>query len=102
MRMTSPSVEFAFRKPIIRSADLSPFPLPPVVTTSIDATCGNLGEWQQFSAAELTERYGNQSNYLKLYAASLDKLIAGGFVLASDRAAMLKTAALLYARRPSH
>jgi hypothetical protein len=79
-----------------------PVSLPPVVTTSIDATCGNLGEWQQFSAAELTERYGDQSNYLKLYAASLDKLIGGGYVLASDRAPMLKTAALLYARRASH
>jgi len=79
-----------------------PVSLPPVVTTSIDATCGNLGEWQQFSAAELTERYGDQSNYLKLYAASLDKLIGGGYVLASDRDPMLKTAALLYARRASH
>jgi hypothetical protein len=79
-----------------------PVSLPPVATTSIDATCGNLGEWQQFSAAELKERYGNQSNYLKLYAASLDKLIAGGYVLPSDRDPMLKTAALLYARRPSH
>jgi hypothetical protein len=80
----------------------TPVSLPPVVTTSIDATCGNLGEWQQFTAAQLTERYGDQEKYLNLYAASLDKLIAAGYVLTSDRAPMLKTAALLYARRPSH
>jgi hypothetical protein len=77
-----------------------PVSLPPVVTTSIEGTCGNLGEWQQFSAAELAERYGTEANYLKLYAESLDKLIAGGFLLSSDRAEMLKTAAALYERRP--
>jgi hypothetical protein len=37
-----------------------------------------------------------------LYAASLDKLIGAGYLLDSDRAAMLKTAALLYNRRASH
>jgi hypothetical protein len=84
--------------PIGRPAPVS---LPPVVTTSIDGTCGNLGGWQQFTAAELAERYGDQEKYLNLYAASVDKLIAAGYVLASDRAAMLKTAALLYARRPN-
>jgi len=79
----------------------TPVSLPPVVTSSIDATCGNLGEWQQFSAAQLAERYGDQEKYLTLYAASLDKLIAAGYLLDSDRAAMLKTAALLYNRHPS-
>lgn len=77
----------------------TPVSLPPVVTNSIEATCGNLGEWQQFTTAQLGERYGDQSNYVKLYAASLDKLIAQGYVLASDREQMLRTAALLYARR---
>jgi hypothetical protein len=80
----------------------TPVSLPPVVTTSIDGTCGNLGEWQQFTGAQLTERYGSQSNYLKLYAASLDKLIAESYLLASDRAQMLKTAASLYARSANH
>jgi hypothetical protein len=79
-----------------------PVSLPPVVTTSIDATCGNLGGWQQFSPEELTKRYGSEANYLKLYAESLDRLIASGFVLASDRDEMLKTAAALYERRPAH
>jgi hypothetical protein len=79
-----------------------PFPvsIPPVVTTSIDATCGNRGGWQQFSPEELTKRYGSEENYLKLYGQSLDKLIAQGFLLASDREEMLKTAAALYERRP--
>jgi hypothetical protein len=90
-----PEVEHPIGRP-------TPVSLPPVVTSSIDATCGNLGEWQQFTAAQLTERYGDQEEFLKLYAASLDKLIAGGYVLDSDRAAMLKTATLLYKRRPSH
>jgi Alpha/beta hydrolase domain len=78
----------------------TPVSLPPVVTSSIEGTCGNLGEWQQFSAAELAERYGTEANYLKLYAESLDKLIAGDFLLPSDRKEMLRTAAALYERRP--
>jgi hypothetical protein len=76
--------------------------IPPVVTTSIEATCGNLGGWQQFSPEELTKRYGSETNYLKLYAASVDKLIAAGYLLESDRDEMLKTAAALYERQPAH
>jgi hypothetical protein len=79
-----------------------PVSLPPVATTSIDATCGNLGQWQQFPPSELAKRYTSQENYLKSYGESLDKLIAKGYLLASDRASMLKTAAALYARRPAH
>jgi hypothetical protein len=90
-----PDVEHPVGRPV-------PVSLPPVVTTSIDATCGNLGGWQQFSEEELAKRYGSEANYLKLYAESLDKLIAQGYVLASDRAEMLKTAAALYERRPAH
>jgi len=80
----------------------TPVSLPPVVTTSISGTCGNLGEWQQFSAEELARRYGGEANYVKLYGASIDKLIAGGYLLSSDRDGMLKTAAALYNRRPAH
>jgi len=39
---------------------------------------------------------------VKLYAASVDRLIAQGFLLATDREEMLKIAAALYARRPAH
>jgi hypothetical protein len=79
----------------------TPVSLPPVVTTSIQGTCGNRGEWQQLSDAELAERYGSAANYVKLYAASLDKLIAAGYLLPGDREEMLKTAAALYNRRPA-
>ena len=79
-----------------------PASLPPVTTSSVAATCGNLGGWKQFSSAELAERYGSQENYLKLYAASLDRLIAQGYVLASDRDGMLRTAAALYTRHPAN
>lgn len=90
-----PDVEHPVGRPV-------PVSLPPVATTSIEATCGNLGGWQQFSEEELAKRYGSEANYLKLYAESLDKLIAQGYVLASDRTEMLKTAAALYERRPAH
>jgi hypothetical protein len=75
--------------------------LPPVTTASIEATCGNLGGWQQFSPEELTKRYGSEANYLKLYAVSVDRQIAAGFLLASDRDAMLKIASQLYERKPA-
>src|SRR5579872_1143749 len=76
--------------------------LPPVVTTSIAATCGNIGGWQQFSEDELTKRYGSEANYLKMYAQALDRAIAKGFVLPEDREELLKTASALYHRRPVH
>jgi hypothetical protein len=78
-----------------------PVSLSPTVTTSIGETCGNLGGWQPFSAAELAKRYGSQANYVKLYGASLDKLIAAGYLLASDREDMLKEAAARYAHSES-
>ena len=75
--------------------------VPPVVTTSIAATCGNIGGWQQFSEDELTKRYGSEANYLKQYAQALDRVIAKGFVLPEDREELLKTASALYNRRPA-
>jgi hypothetical protein len=87
-----PEVEYPVGRPV-------PVSLPPVLTTSISETCGNLGGWQPFTTAQLSERYGNQANYLKLYSTSVDKLIAQGFVLASDRAGLLMNAATLYANQ---
>jgi alpha/beta hydrolase family protein len=75
--------------------------IPPVATTSIEATCGNLGGWRQFSPEELTARYGSEANYVKLYAESVDKLVAAGYLLASDRDELLKIATALYERRPA-
>ena len=89
-----PDVEHPVGKPV-------PVSLPPVSTSSIDATCGNLGGWQQFSPEELTKRYGSEANYVKLYAESVDRLINAGFLLREDRDEMLKIAAALYERRPA-
>jgi len=90
-----PEVEHPIGRPV-------PVSLPPVTTSSIDATCGNLGGWQQFSPEELTKRYGSEANYVKLYAESVDRLIERGFLLREDRDEMLKIAAELYERRPAH
>jgi hypothetical protein len=75
--------------------------LPPVTTASIEATCGNLGGWQQFSSEELTKRYGSEANYVKLYAQTVDRQIAAGYLLASDREEMLKIASAMYNRHPA-
>jgi hypothetical protein len=88
-----PDVEYPVGKAL-------PPSVSPVTTASIDATCGNLGGWKQYSAAELTTLYGSEANYLKLYAQQLDRLIEQGYVLREDREDMLKTASALYNRRP--
>jgi hypothetical protein len=75
--------------------------LPPVTTASIEATCGNLGGWKQFSSEELTKRYGSEANYIKLYMQSVDRQIASGYLLASDREEMLKVASAMYNRHPA-
>jgi hypothetical protein len=75
--------------------------LPPVTTASIEATCGNLGGWQQFSSEELTKRYGSEAKYVKLYAQTVDRQIAAGYLLASDREEMLKIASAMYNRHPA-
>lgn len=74
-----------------------PVSLSPAVTTSINQTCGNLGGWQPFTAGQLAERYRDRTNYLDMYRASLNELIAAGYLLATDRDEMLKTAASRYA-----
>jgi hypothetical protein len=86
-----PETDYPIGKP-------SPVSLPPVVTSSIEATCGNLGQWQKLSDEELAKRYGGVENYLKLYAQSISKLITDGYLLPSDRAGMLETAKALYFR----
>jgi hypothetical protein len=87
-----PEVENPVGRPV-------PVSLSPVLTTSIGETCGNMGGWKPFTDVELAQRYGDQSKYVKLYGDSVDKLIAAGYLLAADRAEMLKTAASLYANQ---
>jgi hypothetical protein len=54
--------------------------------------CGLFGSTTSFSPATLTSLYHTESNYLALYKASLDKAIAGGFILSADRSALLAQA----------
>ncbi len=54
--------------------------------------CGLFGSTVTFSPATLARLYHTKSNYLTLYKASLDKAIAGGFILSADRAGLLAQA----------
>ena len=74
----------------------TPVSLPPVITTSIDDTCGNRGQFQPFTTAELTAKYGSKEKYLELYGESLAKLIEQGFLLQEDEVAMLGYASYLW------
>lgn len=90
-----PDVDHPLGKP-------TPVSLAPVITTSIDNTCGNRGVFQPFTPAELTKRYGSKENYLERYGESLAKLIAGGFVLPEDELAMLGYASFLWDNADSY
>jgi hypothetical protein len=70
----------------------APAAVPPVVTTSIDATCGNFGGFRRFDAAELVHRYGTRAAYRERYAAKVDRLIREGFLLEEDKAALVEAA----------
>jgi hypothetical protein len=54
--------------------------------------CSLFGTTKLFSPQELTRLYGSEANYLKEYVASLDHAIAGGYLLPSERAALLAQA----------
>jgi len=45
-----------------------------------------------FDSGKLVSLYGTPANYEKAYRASLDKAIAGGFILPADRAELLDNA----------
>jgi hypothetical protein len=90
-----PDAEHPLGKPM-------PVSLPPVVTTSIDDTCGNRGQFQPFTQAELTAKYGSKEKYLDLYQESLAKLIEQGFVLPEDELAMLGYASYLWDNAESY
>jgi hypothetical protein len=54
--------------------------------------CGLFGSTTPFSPATLTSLYQTKSHYLALYTASLNKAIAGGYILSADRASLLAQA----------
>jgi hypothetical protein len=66
-----------------------PVSVPPVATRSITDTCGNLGGWRPFTQPELAARYGSVDRYVARYSVLLDRLIAQGRVLESDRTGVL-------------
>ncbi len=90
-----PDAEHPLGKPV-------PVSLPPVITTSIDNTCGNRGQFQPFTRSELTAKYGSKENYLERYQQSLATLIEQGFVLAEDEVAMLGYASYLWDQAESY
>ncbi len=68
----------------------------PVTTSSISATCGNLGGFAPFSSTQLAALYGSESAYLAAYDAAVQRSIAAGFVLSEDERGMLARAKSLY------
>jgi hypothetical protein len=79
----------------------SPVAVPPVATRSITDTCGNLGGWRPFTAAQLAGRYGDVERYLSRYAVLLDRLIADGYVLPGDRPGILDVVRARYTSAPA-
>lgn len=75
----------------------TPVSLPPVITSVITGVCGNIGEWQALTKAELTHRYGSATGYLNAYSQALNRLISAGYLLPSQQAPMLHQAAQQYA-----
>lgn len=57
-----------------------------------DAICGLFGSTIAFSPARLVALYHDKANYMALYARSLDRAIAGGYILPADRADLLAQA----------
>lgn len=74
----------------------TPVSLPPVVTDSIDVTCGNRGQFQPFTPEELEAKYGSKEDYLALYRQSIAQIVQQGFLLAEDEGAMLEYAGYLW------
>ncbi len=54
--------------------------------------CSLFGSTTQFSPHTLASLYGTSANYLAKYTADLNRSIAGGYVLAADRATLLAQA----------
>ena len=74
-----------------------PVSLPPVITSKITGVCGNIGQWQPFTKSEAAQRYGSSANFLSLYGQSIDRLVATGYLLSSQKGGMLLEASSRYA-----
>ena len=62
---------------------------PPKGATPI---CSLFGSTVAFTPAQLASLYGTKSHYIAEYTKSLDKAIAGGYILSADRASLLAQA----------
>ena len=62
---------------------------PPAGATPI---CSLFGSTIAFTPAQLASLYGSQSNYVAQYTKSLNKAIAGGYILSADKASLLAQA----------
>jgi hypothetical protein len=76
---------------------LKPVSVPPVLTTSSVAVCGNSGGFAPFSPMTLARRY-TRAQYVRRYKRRLKPLLAEGLVLRADRRDMLRRAAKQFAR----
>ncbi len=54
--------------------------------------CSLFGSTMPFDSSKLVSLYGTPADYVKAYTSSLDKAIAGGFILPADRAELLDSA----------
>ena len=57
-----------------------------------NAICSLFGSTVAFTPAQLASLYGSQSNYVAQYTKSLNKAIAGGYILSADKASLLAQA----------
>ena len=56
------------------------------------AICALFGSTVAFTPAQLASLYGTQADYLAAYTKSLDKAIAGGYILRRGQASLLAQA----------
>lgn len=72
--------------------DIDPPAVGPAVTTSIAETCGNFSGFKPYGLARVTGLYRSKEAWLAGYAQTVDRLVAEGFLLPEDKAAMVEAA----------
>jgi hypothetical protein len=87
---THGNVEGGVRTPAVATPVSTLSGAPPSGSSQL---CGLFGSTVPFSPQTLVALYGSKAGYLAAYTAALDRAIAGGYVLAADRAPLLAQAA---------
>lgn len=90
-----------FLEAVVPLGEPVPVSLPPVITSTITGVCGNIGEWQPFTTSEAARRYRSSANFRHQYGDAIDQLVAGGYLLASQKTGLLAAGAQHYARLES-